>query len=198
MAADARKIADEIETRLIEAHMGDAAERLSRQNVPEGHARAAEAATDMKGMIQFCQAAGGGAGAACRFKLEIKMGMNLGNTLGQLTAGRTPGASGLPGLGSSGPGGSGPAGSTSQFGVFGPEQFDDKTHSQSRVLSERQARSDSAAEQPGEAAGNVDAVNAAKKLDAAFEATGGARVLEEYRTAIDSYFKRLAEEDAVP
>lgn len=193
VAADARKIADGIEERLIEADMEAASGGLATRDTSAGHAKAKEAYLDMKDMIKYCNSAGGGAGAACKFKLEIKMGMNMGNTLGQLSAGMKPGSSGVSGMGNSGQSGGG-----QNFGMFGPDQFGQKSDTQSRLLGDRKAKSDAAAEQPGTAAGNVDEVAAAKKSDASFDATGGARVLEEYRGHIDGYFKKLADEEAEP
>jgi hypothetical protein len=189
VAADARKIADEIEKRLID--MGEASTRLSEKKALDGHVKAEEAATDMKEMIKVCESASGGAGSACKFKLEIKMGMNAGNTLGQLGAGMKPGASGLTGNGQSGQGGGG-----APFGMFGPDQFGEKNNSKSRMLGDRKAKSDAEIEEPGKAAQNVDEVSAAKKFDVDFEASGGERVMEEYRGHIDQYFKKLAEEEA--
>lgn len=196
VAADARKIADEIESRLIETHMDDAATKLTSRDMPTGHAKAEEAYLDMKEMIKFCESAGGGAGSACKFQLEIKMGMNAGNTLGQLGAGMKPGTSGVNGL--NGQGSRGQSGGGQQFGVFGPDKFGDKTDSKSRMLGDRKTRSEAAEEGPGDVAGDVDEVAAAKKADRTFTATGGERVLEEYRGQIDGYFKRLAEEEAAP
>jgi len=190
VAADARKIADEIETRLIETDMGEASTRLSEKKALDGHVKAEEAATDMKEMIKVCESASGGAGSACKFKLQIKMGMNPGNTLGQLGAGMKPGSSGLTGNGQSGQGGNG-----APFGMFGPDQFGEKSNSKSRMLGDRKAKSDAEAEEPGKAAQNVDEVSAAKKFDVEFEAAGSERVMEEYRGHIDQYFKKLAEEE---
>lgn len=191
VAADARKIADEIEKRLIETDMGDASTRLSEKKALDGHVKAEEAATDMKAMIKTCEAASGGAGSACKFKLAIKMGMNPGNTLGQLGAGMKPGSSGLTGNGQSGQNGGG-----APFGIFGPDQFGEKSNSKSRMLGDRKAKSEAEAEEPGKAAQNVDEVSAAKKFGVDFEASGGERVMEEYRGHIDQYFKKLAEEEA--
>ncbi len=190
VAADARKIADEIEKRLIETDMGEASARLAEKKALDGHVKAEEAATDMKAMIKVCESASGGAGSACKFKLEIKMGMSPGNTLGQLGNGMKPGSSGLTGNGQSGQGGNG-----APFGMFGPDQFGEKSNSKSRMLGDRKAKSDAEAEEPGKAAQNVDEVSAAKKFDADFEASGGERVMEEYRGHIDQYFKKLAEEE---
>lgn len=196
VATDARKIADDIETRLIEGHMDEASGSLAARNTSDGYAKAEEAYLDMKEMIKFCESAGGGAGSACKFKLEIKMGMNMGNTLGQLKAGMKPGSSGLNGM--SGQGNSGQTGGGQNFGMFGPESFGDKSNAKSRLLGDHKAKSDVAEEGPGSLANNVDEVAASKKSDTSFDATGGPRVLEEYRGHIDSYFKKLAEEEAGP
>jgi len=196
VAADARRIADEIETRLIEGHMKEASGNLAARDTPQGHAKAEEAYLDMKEMIRFCESAGGGAGSACKFKLEIKMGMNMGNTLGQLKSGMKPGSSGLGGY--SGQGSSGQTGGGQNFGMFGPESFGDKSNAKSRMLGDRKTKSDAAPEGPGSLANNVDEVAAAKKTDASFEATGSPRVIEEYRGQIDGYFKKLAEEENGP
>ena len=193
VAADARKIADEIEARLIEGHMEEAAGGLAARDTPVGHARAEEAYLDMKDMIKFCESASGGAGSACKFQLEIKMGMNMGNTLGQLGAGMKPGSSGLSGQGNAGQSGGG-----QNFGMFGPDKFGEKSNAKSRMLGNRKTKSDAASEEPGGVANNVDEVAAAKKSDVSFEATGGARVLEEYRGHIDGYFRKLAAEEAGP
>lgn len=197
VAADARKIAEEIEQRLIESHMDEAAADLAARKAPEGHAKAEEAYLDMKEMIKFCNSTGSGAGSACKFQLQIKMGMNPGNTLGQLGAGMKPGSSGIGGLnGLTGAGSSGQSGGGTTFGIYGPDKFGEKTNSKSRMLSDRKAKSDAAEEAPGGLAGNVEEVSAAKKEDVTFTAAGGERVLEEYRGQIDGYFKRLAEEEA--
>ncbi len=140
VAADARKIADEIETRLIEAHMEEASGNLTAHKAPEGYSKAEEAYLDMKEMIKFVESAGGNAGSACKFKLEIKMGMNMGDTLGQMKMGMKPGTSGLNGM--TGQGSSGQSGGGQNFGMFGPESFGDKSNAKSRLLGDRKAKSD--------------------------------------------------------
>ncbi len=195
VAADARKIADEIDRRLIESHMTDAADKLAVKDAPTGHEQAEAAYLDMKEMIKVCESTGGGAGAACKFQLEIKMGMNAGNTLGQLRSGMRPGSSGLGGM--SGRGSSGSSGGQN-FGVYGPDDLNGKNNEKSRLLGNRKKNSDAAEEGPGDLARNVDEVAAAKKADIQFNASGGERVLEEYRGQVNDYFKRIAAEEAAP
>ena len=193
VAADARKIADEIESRLIESHMEDAKAELSKNNPVEGYPKAHEAYVDMEEMISFCEASAGKAGKACRFKLKMKMNLNPGNTLGQLAKGSNPGQ-GM--FGETGDGSSGSSGGSLPFGLYGPESFGDRSKA-TRKLGDKKAKSDHV---PTEfeldpLSGSVEEISTSKNTGLEFSAEGEATILEEYRPLIDAYFKRLAQEE---
>lgn len=193
VAADARKIAEEIESRLIESHMEDAKSELSNNNPVEGYPKANEAYVDMEEMISFCEATSGKAGKACRFKLKMSMNLNPGNTLGQLARGSNPGQ-GM--FGEKGEGSSGSSGGALPFGLYGPESFGDRSQA-TRKLGDQKAKSDHI---PTEfeldpLSGSVEELSTSKNTDLEFSAEGEAPILEEYRPLIEAYFKRLAEEE---
>jgi len=193
VAADARKIADEIESRLIESHMEEAKSELSNNNPVEGYPKANEAYLDMEEMISFCQAASGKAGKACRFKLKMSMNLNPGNTLAQLARGSNPGQ-GM--FGEQGDGSSGSSGGSLPFGLYGPESFGDRSKA-TRKLGDKKAKSDHV---PTEfeldpLSGSVEEISTSKNIGLEFSAAAEAPVLEEYRPMIEAYFKRLAEEE---
>ena len=192
VAEDARKIADEIERRLIEEHMTDASSRLFDTDAVAGYPKAKEAYLDMEEMISFCEATAGGAGSACRFKLMMSMSLNPGSTLAQLGRGMRPGT-GV--FGNFGLGSSGTSGGSTPFGIFGPESFGDKSRLSSRLGPKKTRSAGSAPGEPDPLAGNVEELNASKNLDLDLSAEGGEQILEEYRRLIEAYFKRLSEQD---
>ncbi len=190
VAADARKIADQIEERLIENDMADAKGYLAATDPANAYPKAEEAYRDMEEMIQFCEATASGAGAACQFKLGIKMSLNPGNTLGQMR-----GAMGSN-MGDFGAGQGGGGGSSAQrFGMYGPTPFGQPA-SRSTRIGDRKTEGN-AAKEPGTdpLAGNVEEVQNEKRDAFDVTAESDAPILEEYRPLIEAYFKRLAEED---
>ncbi|MCA9413436.1 MAG: hypothetical protein KC944_19635 [Candidatus Omnitrophica bacterium] len=191
VAEDARKIADEIEQRLIETHMDDAKSKLSESDPVEGYPKADEAYRDMEEMISFCESMSGKAGKACRFKLGLKM-CKPGDTLGQLKKGMGPGS----GLFGNGQGGGGSAGSQTPFGIFGPEQFGSPAKS-SRSLGDKKTRSRMNPMEGGRDpfARDVETLDAQKNEDLDLTSEAEAPIMEEYRPLIEAYFKRLAEEE---
>jgi hypothetical protein len=190
VAADARKIADEILERAIPAHMLDAESFLNKFDGVAGHPKANEAYLDMEEMIGFCESMGGKAKEACRFKLSISMG-KPGDTLGQLGRGMKPGQGSMGGIGQ---GSAGQSGGSIPYSVFGPASMSSKNRTSSR-LGDKKGESDSANDGvPDPMAGNVDELNAEKNFDTDFSAGGSDRIIEEYRGLIRQYFKRLAEE----
>lgn len=188
VAEDARKIADEIERRLIEDHMTDASTSLFDTDAVAGYPKANEAYLDMEEMISFCNASG--AGSACRFNLEIKMGLNPGATLGQLGRGMKPGTFGTSGFGSSGT-----SGGSTPFGLYGPESFGEKSRLSNRLGPKKTRSAGSAPGMPDPLAGNVEELVTSKNLDLDLSAEGGEQIMEEYRRLIEAYFKRLAEQE---
>lgn len=192
VAADARAIADDIESREIEQHMTDAGARLQAVNPVTGYPKANDALIDMKEMIKFCESAGGGAGSACKFKLQIKMGLKLGNTLGQLAKGMKPGA-GM--FGQSGQGSSGMSGGSTPFAMFGPEAMGKRSKASERIGPRKIRNARSAKGEPAPIAGAVEELLTEKDETLQFDAEGGERIMEEYRVLIESYFQKLGEED---
>jgi hypothetical protein len=190
VAADARKIADEIEQRLIETNMDDAQEYLFEADAVQGHPPADTAYRQMEEMISFCNATGGKAGN-CPFKLKISMPLSPGDTIGQLGRGLVPGE-GFSGMIGSGAGGV--AGSRTRFGLYGPRPAGDRSRMSSRI-GDVKAESQGARD-PGRdpLAGNVEELSSGKRDDLGLTAESEGRVIEEYRPLIEAYFKRLAEE----
>ena len=192
VAEDARKIADEIEQRLIEEHMTDASSHLFDTDAVTGYPKVNEAYLDMEEMISFCESTAGKAGKACRFKLQMSMSLNPGSTLGQLGRGMRPGAGTF---GNFGQGSSGSSGGRTPFGIFGPESFGDKSRLSSRLGPKKVRGAGSAPVEPDPFAGNVEELDASNNLDMDVGAESGEQILEEYRRLIEAYFKRLAEQE---
>lgn len=191
VAADARKIADEIEERLIETHMNDARAHLRAADGPKGHPKAFEAYTDMEEMIAFCESTAEGAGAACRFKLKLQMSLNPGNTIGQLSKSMSMGQGFM---GSMGQGAQGQAGSRSRFNLYGPRPAGQPSRFSSR-LSDQDVDADSRGAGDGDPlSGRVEELANSKRSEWEFTAESDGRIMEEYRTLIEAYFKTVAEE----
>ena len=189
VAEDARKIADEIEQRLIETDMDEAKNHLFATEAPAGHEKAHEAYVDMKEMISFCEATAGKAGAACNFKLGISMSLNPGQTLGQLSQSFGTGFSGFAGQGSSG------QASSTPFGLYGAPPFGQPSTSSTSRLGDQKVKAQSAPNDGSDPlSGNVEELANQKTNDLDFNAESEGPILEEYRPLIEAYFKRLAEE----
>ncbi len=192
VAADARKIADEIEKRQIGRHMQDGQAKLTQTDGAAGHLKIEEARVDLEEMISFCESTSGNAQKACRFKLKLSMGLNPGDTLGQMSKGSRPGTGQL---GAAGQGASGQSGGRSPFAVFGPDSLGGPTHASSKLGNVKSKSSSLASGDPDPLAGNIEELGAAKNNDLQFRAGSSGRVMEEYRNIIEQYFKRLAEEE---
>lgn len=192
VAEDARKIADQIEERMIPSHMSDARSHLVKSDGIQGHPKAEEAFIDMEEMISFCNSTGGKAGAACEFKLKLSMGMNPGNTLGQFSKGIKPGQGSF---GSVGQGSAGQSGGSTPYSVYGPQSMAAPNRLSSRLSDKKSDGQSGPNGAPERLAGNVDEINSEKNFDTEFSGGSGDRIIEEYRGIIEQYFKRLAEQD---
>ena len=194
VAADARKIADEIRKRQIGDLMESASTHLAWADARGGHEKAQAAYDEMKAMVGECNSAGGDAQAECELRLKITLNTALGNTLQQLVKGFNPGS--LPALGagmSAGLSGqSGQAGGQTQVAIFGPDSTRPNQRSKGGGRSDR--KSQSAPEPPESVAANIEELTTPKNAELALPGGGGERVLQEYRHLIEEYFKRVAEE----
>jgi len=194
VAADARKIADEVRKRQIGDLMESASTHLAWADARGGHEKAQAAYDEMKAMVGECNSAGGDAQAECELRLKITLNTALGNTLQQLAKGFNPGS--LPALGagmSAGLSGqSGQAGGQTQVAIFGPDSTRPNQRSKGGGRSDR--KSQSAPEPPESVAANIEELTTPKNAELALPGGGGERVLQEYRHLIEEYFKRVAEE----
>jgi hypothetical protein len=192
VAQDARTIAGEIESRHIEGLMDSAAARRGAGQAYEGHGDARGAREQMEAMIQFVKQ-GGGAGSQCELRLRIQMGLNPGNTLGQLCKSMRPGFGLGQGLGMGA--GSGESSSATPFDVYGSETPTGRPDRESPAGGRRVHDAQAQAGASGLLAGSIEEAPESAPPPPDTVAEGGERFMEEYRALIEAYFKRAAEEE---
>ena len=126
-------------------------------------------------------------------RLKIKMGgrnMAMGATLDQLRAGLS---AGMGRMGVAGQGSAGSLGSATPFGFFGSEKFG-KPSRESKIAGPRtKGTSVAAAESPASVA-TLEELSAASDNGRSVTVKGGDRMMEEYRTLIEAYFRSLVDE----
>jgi len=197
VADDAKKIADEIESRRICEIMEQGRGFLDKGSGFNGYLKVEDAHQQMKEMIKFCKSTGGKACENCEFRLKLKMALNPGNTMQQLSQNMKPGmGQGIGMVGAMGAGAAGTGGGQSDFAMFGNETFGENTKHDSRRVGSMKAKSKSAPnDQPDPLAGNVEELLEEEKLTPEFEAEGDSRMMTEYGPVIEAYFKRMAEDE---
>lgn len=191
VSADAQKIADELGQRQIAPKMQQSGDKLDQADGPGGHPPAADALAEMEKMISFCQSSGEGAESELRLKISMSKGMSMGQTMAQMRAGM---GAGQGRLGAMGQGAGGYYGSASQFAMFGSEQFG-KPSRESRIVGPRSRSNAKPGENPAgmSDSATIEELPAAAGEDSKTAVKGGERVMEEYRTLIEAYFRGLAD-----
>ena len=198
VANDAYEIAANIKSRKIPELMGMGSAFLNEGQGPDGHAKAQAALEEMEAMIAFCESAGGSACKQCAFRLQIKMNLNPGDTLAQLSQGLNPGMGmGMGNVGALGRGSSGFAGGQSEMALFGGETFGKNTMKKSsRVASRKSTESaGSLPDTPLPLAGNIEQLAPQEKHELQLDMKGEGPMMSEYRKTIEAYFQRLAEDE---
>ncbi|MBX7255617.1 MAG: hypothetical protein K1Y02_04570 [Candidatus Hydrogenedentes bacterium] len=191
VAQDARDIADEMEQRKIAGLMKDAMDRMTAGDAPQGHGNAQRAVEEMKAMVKFAQM-GQGAGSACEFRLRIMMGMNPGGTMGQL--GKSLGSMMGQGLGMGAGGQGGMSASSAQFNVYGSESPNGKPDKENPAGSRRMHDAQADPVAPESLAGSIEEAPIPKSYELDSESGGAERFMDSYRSLIEAYFRRAAEE----
>ncbi|MFA6243316.1 MAG: hypothetical protein WC655_20425 [Candidatus Hydrogenedentales bacterium] len=191
VAQDAQGIANDMEQRKIAELMKGATDRLAEGNAGKGHGDAKQAMDEMKAMIKFTEMKEG-AGSACEMRLRIMMGMNPGATMSQLS--KSLGSGMGPGFGMGAGGMGGMSGSSAQYNVYGSESPNGKADKESPAGARRlhDAQADPVA--PESLAGSIEEAPVPKADDLDAESGGSERFMESYRTLIEAYFRRAAEE----
>ncbi|MBW8017337.1 MAG: DUF4175 domain-containing protein [Planctomycetes bacterium] len=197
VAADASKIADDIEKRLICELMEEGRGFLDQGSGQKGYPKVEDAHQQMKAMIKFCESAGGGACKNCKFKLQLQMALNPGNTMQQMSQAMKAGmGQGTGMMGALGRGASGTGGGQSNFAMFGSETFGENKKRDSKLVSTKREKSKASPnDDPDPLAGNVEELLEEEKNTPEFEAEGDSRMMMEYRAVIEAYFKRMAEDE---
>jgi hypothetical protein len=197
VSADANKIADEIEKRQICETMEVGRGFLDQGSGVNGYPKVEDAHQAMKAMIKFCKSAGGGACKNCKFRLQLKMSLNPGQTMEQMAQSMKAGmgqGSGM--MGAMGRGAAGTGGGQSSFAMFGDETFGDNKQKESKLVGHKKTKSDASPnDEPDPLAGNVEELLEADKATPEFEAEGDSRMMTEYGPVIEAYFKRMAEDE---
>ncbi len=195
VAEDALTIAANIDAKNIPGLMGMGSEFLNHGQGSNGHAKVQEALDEMESMIAFCEGAGGAACKQCNFRLQIKMALNPGNTLAQMSQGLNPGM-GMGSVGALGRGSSGYAGGQSDMALFGNETFGKNSMKKSlRGGGKKSSEAGSLPDVPNPLAGNIEQLAPQAKRDMPLETRGEGPMMSEYRKAIEAYFQRLAEDE---
>jgi hypothetical protein len=199
VTADAQKIADEITERKIPEIMAAGASFLNQGDGIQAYPQVNEALKQLEAMISLCESAGGSACKQCEFRLQIKMMLNPGSTMNQLSKGLNPGMGmGMGTVGALGRGSSGFGGGQSQIAMFGNDTFGKNQMTDSLMAASSGSREDMEAgslpDVPNPLAGNVEALTPQAKRDMEIEMKGQNRTMTEYRPLIEAYFRRLAEE----
>lgn len=197
VAQDAVDIADQIEQREIPQIMDRATGHLAKADALEGHPTTLEAKNEMEAMIQFAESTGGQGSSQCELRLKIQMGMNPGNTMGQLGKSLSANAGnnfGGFGMGPAGQGGMS-AGST-PFNVYGSEESmgQPKADRESSEGKRRMADTKPGPDDPDPLAGDIEELPMPQASDIALDNGRGEHVMEEYRPLIEAYFRSIADE----
>jgi hypothetical protein len=197
VAQDAVDIADQIEQREIPSIMDRATAQLAKADALEGHPTTLEAKNEMEAMIQFCQATAGNGSSQCELRLQIKMSMNPGNTMGQFGKSLSAGAGqnfGGFGMGQAGQGGM--SAGSSPFNVYGSEESmgNPKADKESSRGKRRMADTKPGPDDPDPLAGDIEELPMPEAADLALENGRGEHVMEEYRPLIEAYFRSMADE----
>ncbi|MCH7917538.1 MAG: hypothetical protein IIC50_06090 [Planctomycetes bacterium] len=193
--ADACKIAAEIGTREIPVLMAQGSQFLNQGHGPPGYERVLAAQEQMEAMISFCNGAGGAACESCEFRLRISMSLNPGNTLAQMC--RSFGMKFGSGAGFGvGQGAGGVAGGQSNVAVFGGDSFGRNPINNSRVAGggKRKGEGGSLPDARDALDGNIEALNPQVKHELEIEVNGQDRMMAEYSSLIEAYFRRMAED----
>lgn len=196
VSADANKIADEIERRLIAELMEEGRGFLDQGSGLKGHPKVELAYQEMKAMIKFCKSVGGSACKSCEFRLQLKMSLDPGNTMEQMAQNMKMGmGQGLGMMGALGRGASGFGGGQSNFAMFGSETFGENNKQDSKLVGSKKTKAKAAPnDEPDPLAGNVEELLEEEKVTPEFEAEGDSRMMTEYGPVIEAYFKRMAED----
>jgi len=195
VCADAHHIADDISARAIPRLMQQGAEHLNQGSGPQAYPPVLEALEQMEAMISFCESAGAGGGSQCKFRLQIKMGLNAGDTLAQLSQGMGAGM-GMGTMGAFGRGASGFGGGQSNMAVFGNDTFGQNTMQSSLAgAGNKDVDATTVPDAPNPLAGNIEELMPQAKQQMEQEVEGEGRMMAEYRRLIEAYFQRLAEDE---
>lgn len=193
VAQDARDLADEMKERQIAGLMKGASDRMSAGDAAQGHGNAQQAMEQMQAMVNFAEMAQG-AGSACELRLRIVMGKNPGMTMNQLGKSLARAAGMGPGFGMGSGGVGGMSASSAQFNVYGSESPTGKADKESPAGGRRMHDAQAAPVNPESLAGSIEEAPVPKSDDLDLETGGAERFMESYRTLIEAYFKRAAEE----
>lgn len=194
VCADAFRIAGNITARAIPRLMQQGAEFLHQGSGPQAYPPVQEALAQMQAMISFCESAGAGGSSQCKFRLQIKMGLNAGDTLAQLSQGMGAGMA-VGTMGAFGRGTSGFAGGQSNLAVFGDDSFGQNAMASSLAGGGRQdVDAAGIPDAPNPLAGNIEELTPQTKEQMDQEVEGEGRMMAEYRQLIEAYFQRLAED----
>ena len=175
--------------------MAQGSQFLNQGHGPPGYERVLAAQEQMEAMISFCNGAGGAACESCEFRLRISMSLNPGNTLAQMC--RSFGMKFGSGAGFGvGQGAGGVAGGQSNVAVFGGDSFGRNPINNSRVAGggKRKGEGGSLPDARDALDGNIEALNPQVKHELEIEVNGQDRMMAEYSSLIEAYFRRMAED----
>ncbi|MBM3291006.1 MAG: hypothetical protein FJY92_12730 [Candidatus Hydrogenedentes bacterium] len=189
VARDARDIADGIDGRNIPTVMEQAMNGLMAGDGANGHQNAEEAAHLLDQMIERVTAASG-PGGEMEERLKITMGLDADNTMSQMKNSVRSGF--RPGQQSGSSGGGTQSGNA--FDVFGPEGNKSKADKESAMSRRKVPASAEEARDQTEFAGAFEELDTDESAGPLIDAPESEPVSEEYRTIVEAYFQRIAEE----
>jgi tetratricopeptide (TPR) repeat protein len=190
IAQDARDLATAIDDLDINGLMARASTELNDRKPVPGHAYARDALDAMESLVQHMDQSQGGMNSDCELRLRIRMGMELGNTLGQLSE-RI--GMGMSGMGAVGRGRSGQGSMASAIQLYGDSASRNNVRQSAMGGGDYESTMGGRRDEMESLSGNIEVIELIKDESVHVKLPEGEPVMEEYRDVITEYFKRMAE-----
>lgn len=191
ISQDAKDLASAIDDLDINGFMAKASADLNDRKPVPGHTHAREALDAMESLVQHMKQSQGGMNNDCELRLRIRMGMELGNTLGQLSERIGMGVSGM---GAMGRGRSGEGSMARAINLYGDSASRNNARKSSMGGSDVESPIGGIREEMESLSGNIEVIELIKNDNVQVKLPEGEQIMEEYREIITEYFKKMAEE----
>jgi len=190
IAQDARDLASAIDDLDINGSMARASFELNDRKPIPGHAHAQDALDAMESLVQNMKQSQGGMNSDCELRLRIRMGMELGSTLGQLSERIGMGVSGM---GAMGRGRSGQGSMARAINLYGDSASRNNARQSSMGGADIESPIGGIRDEMESLSGNIEVIELIKDDRVQVKLPEGEQIMEEYRDIITEYFKRMAE-----